>query len=291
MHIYQRMLCCMLSAIILVLCGCQNRNDTAESLLPEVTGNFDFTILKIGQADAMILRTANHSVIIDCGEEDDGNEILEYLQTNGIKTVDYLFITHFDKDHVGGAAKVIENVNIKNIITPDYEGTNAEFESYHASAKQENITPTLLTENMSFTLDDVLLEIFPPLKKAYKEGDNDFSLAIAATHGENTFLFAGDAEEERLTEIMSQTGKEYDFLKIPHHGRYSKKTKAFIETVKPSYAVITCSKKNPAEEETVSVLENEKCNIYYTKDGDVNVTSDGYKIEITQLDDCKINKN
>ena len=282
MHIYKRMLCYMLSAIILILCGCQNRNDTAEAKLPEVTGNFDFTILKIGQADAIILRTANHSVIIDCGEEDDGNEILEYLQTNGIKTVDYLFITHFDKDHVGGAAKVIENVNIKNIITPDYEGTNAEYESYQASAEQKNITPILLTENMSFTLDDVLFEIFPPLKKAYKEGDNDFSLAIAATHGENTFLFAGDAEEERLTEIMSQTGKEYDFLKVPHHGRYNKKTKSFIKAVKPSYAVITCSKKNPAEEETVSALENEKCNIYYTKDGDVNVTSNGYKIEITQ---------
>ena len=282
MHIYKRMLCCVLSAIILVLCGCQNRNDTAEAKLPEVTGSFDFTILKIGQADAIILRTANHSVIIDCGEKDDGNEILEYLQTDGIDAVDYLFITHFDKDHVGGAAKVIENINIKNIITPDYEGTNAEYESYQASAEQKNITPILLTENMSFTLDDVLFEIFSPLKKAYKEGDNDFSLAIAATHGENTFLFAGDAEEERLTEIMSQTGKEYDFLKVPHHGRYNKKTKAFIEAVKPSCAVITCSKKHPAEDETVSVLENEKCNIYYTKDGDVNVTSDGYKIEITQ---------
>lgn len=282
MHIYKRMLCCVLSAMILVLCGCRSSDDAAEAKLPEVTGSFDFTILKIGQADAIILRTANHSVIIDCGEKDDGNEILEYLQTNTIDTVDYLFITHFDKDHVGGAANVIENVNVKSIITPDYEGTNAEYESYRASAERKSITPIRLKENMTFTLDDVLFEIFGPLKKAYKEGDNDFSLAIAATHGENTFLFAGDAEEERLTEIMSQTGKEYDFLKVPHHGRYNKKTKAFIEAVKPVYAVITCSKKNPAEEETVEVLENEKCDIYYTKDGDVNVASDGYKIEITQ---------
>ena len=232
MQIYKRMLCCMLSAMIFILCGCRNSDDTAEAKLPEVTGNFDFTILKIGQADAIILRTANHSVIIDCGEEDDGNEILEYLQTDGIDAVDYLFITHFDKDHVGGAAKVIENVNVKSIITPDYEGTNAEYESYLASAERKNVTPIRLKENMTFTLDDVLFEIFGPLKKAYKEGDNDFSLAIAVTHGENTFLFAGDAEEERLTEIMPQTGKEYDFLKVPHHRRYNKKTKAFIEAVK-----------------------------------------------------------
>lgn len=243
MHIRKRMLCGILSAIILTLCGCKISDKLTEAKLPEVTGNFDFTILKIGQADAIILRTANHNVIIDCGEKDDGDEILEYLQTNDINTVDYLFITHFDKDHVGGAAKVIEHINIKNIITSDYEGTNVEYENYIVTAQEKNITPILLTENISFTLDDVFFEILPPLKKVYKEGDNDFSLAIAATHGENTFLFAGDAEAERLTEIISQTGKTYNFLKVPHHGRYNKNTKAFIETIKPSYAVITCSKK------------------------------------------------
>lgn len=282
MHIRKRMLCGILSAIILTLCGCKISDKLTEAKLPEVTGNFDFTILKIGQADAIILRTANHNVIIDCGEKDDGDEILEYLQTNDINTVDYLFITHFDKDHVGGAAKVIEHINTKNIITSDYEGTNVEYENYIVTAQEKNITPILLTENISFTLDDVFFEILPPLKKVYKEGDNDFSLAIAATHGENTFLFAGDAEAERLTEIISQTGKTYNFLKVPHHGRYNKNTKAFIEAIKPSYAVITCSKKNPAEDETIAVLENAKCYIYYTKDGDVNVTSNGHKIEITQ---------
>lgn len=274
----------ILAILTVLLCGCENPKSTSsgDAAYLQAENEFKFSVLKIGQADAIILKTANHSVIIDCGEEDDGDEILEYLQTYGINTVDYLFITHFDKDHVGGAAKVIENINVKNIITPDCEGTNAEYESYKKSAEQKNITPLLLTKNMSFTLDDVLFEVFPPLKKTYKEGDNDFSLAISAAHGENTFLFAGDAEAERLTEIMSQTGKEYDFLKVPHHGRYNKKTKAFIEAVKPSYAVITCSKKNPAEDETVSVLENAECKVYYTKDGDVNVTSDGHKIEIAQ---------
>ena len=266
------------------LCSCNGSETNQKETVvpPAATNEFHCSILKVGQADAMILRTANHTVIIDCGEEDDGDEVVEYLQDNMIESVDYLFITHFDKDHVGGVPEVIEHVDIKQIVSPDYEGSNDAYENYRKTITDKNISPILLTENMSFILDDVLFEVYPPQKKSYAEGDNDFSLAISVTHGDNSFLFTGDAESVRLSEIMEQTDREYDFLKFPHHGRYNNKTKMFIEAVNPTYAVITCSEKNPAEEETISVLENANCKVYYTKDGNVDVKSDGSEIIITQ---------
>ena len=141
---------------------------------------------------------------------------------------------------------------------------------------------TALAEDTSFVLDDVLFEISVPKKQSYAEGDNDFSLVMSITHGENTFLFAGDAEEGRLPELLSEFGKQYDFLKVPHHGKHNKVTQLFINTVKPQYAVITDSDKNPAENKTVSLLETAKAEIYSTKDGDVSVVSNGTEIIINQ---------
>lgn len=268
-------------SIIIVLSGCQKQGNV-KTEMPEVTGTFDFTILKAGQADAIFMQTENHSIILDCGEKDDGDELVELLQEKGISNVDYIFITHFDKDHVGGFPEVMDNVTASNIIVPDYEGNNDEYEEYLKTVSDKGLQITTLTEDISFTLDDVLFEVSVPRKQSYAEGDNDFSLVISVTHGENTFLFTGDAEADRLTEVISAFGRQYDFLKVPHHGKYNKNTKRFITTIKPTYSVICDSEKNPAEDETVSILEFVESEIYSTRNGNVSVLSDGKEIKIMQ---------
>lgn len=280
MKIKNSVICIMITAACL-LCGCQKVSDETVQI-PVVTGTFDFTVLKAGQADAIFMQTENHNIVIDCGEKGDGDKLVELLQEKGVSNIDYLFITHFDKDHVGGFPKVMENVAASNIIVPDYEGNNDEYEKYVETVNDKNLVITALADDTTFTLDDVLFEVSSPKKKAYAEGDNDFSLVISVTHGENTFLFAGDAEKDRLTEVLTEFGKQYDFLKVPHHGKFNSVTQRFINTVKPKYAIVTDSDKNPAELKTTAVLQSVETEIYSTRDGDILIFSDGEQITIYQ---------
>ena len=71
--------------------------------------------------------------------------------------------------------------------------------------------------------------ILKSIRNSYAEDDNDFSLCISVTHGENRFLFPDDAELVRLSEIMEQTDGTFDFLKVPHHRKYESNTKMFFE--------------------------------------------------------------
>ena len=272
----------LLLAAALSLTACQNpEGETAELTAPEVTGGFEVTALSVGKADSLILKTDNHTVLIDCGEKDDGKDILAKLAEMGASKLDYLFITHFDQDHVGGAPKIISNIEISEIVTPDYEGTNPEYAKYSAMIEELGIVPTLLTNNLTFKLDDVLLCVYPPMKSNYKEEDNDFSIVISAVHGGNTFLFAGDAEDERIAEIYRQLPTiEHKFLKIPHHGVYSAATAEFIQKVNPKIAVITCSEKNPADEEILDTLAEIGCDTRLTADADVKIFSDGKEISV-----------
>lgn len=277
--IVKRLLVSILLAVGLLLCGCgtETKNKTFS-----VTGEFDFTVLKAGQADAIFMQTQNHSIILDCGEKDDGGKIVELLKEKNINNVDYIFITHFDKDHVGGFPEIMENITASNIIVPNYEGNNDEYAEYLKTVNEKELNITSLTKDTSFVLDDVLFEVSTPKKKSYDESDNDFSLVISVTHGKNTFLFAGDAEKDRLEEVISEFGEHYDFLKVPHHGRYNKNTEKFLNTIKPTYSVICDSKKNPAEDKTVSLLESVGSEIYSTKNGNISVSSDGEEIKIIQ---------
>ena len=84
----------------------------------------------------------------------------------------------------------------------------------------------------------------------------------------------GDVFSDDITKI-SLRGTEGDFAIMAGHV-------PFVTTIKPTYSVICDSEKNPAEEETISILEFAGSEIFSTKDGDVSVISDGNKIEITQ---------
>ena len=94
----------------------------------EVYPDFTMDFLDVGKADCMVLRTENSTVVIDCGEKGDGKQILSLLAENEIETVDYLIITHYDKDHVGGAAKLINTIEVKNVLAPDYTEESDEME-------------------------------------------------------------------------------------------------------------------------------------------------------------------
>ena len=249
---------------------------------PEVTGEYKTTILESGKADAIVLETQGHTVVIDTAEKDDGDEIVEYLKSSGISKVDYLIITHFDQDHIGGAPELMSSVDIGEIIVPDYEGNNSEYTAFTTALNTAGITPTRLTADMSFTLDDVLFELYPAQKSQYKEEDNDYSIVTSVTHGSNTFLYAGDCETERLSELPNQMEMSHTLLKVPHHGVYCKGINEFIKSVSPQYAVITDSAKNAADAETLALLEAAGAAVYSTQNGTVTAVSDGTKITVSQ---------
>lgn len=239
----------------------------------------DFTIdfLDVGKADSMILRTENGTVVIDCGEKGDGREIISLLEENDVESVDYLIITHYDKDHVGGVAKVINNIEVKNVFAPDYDEESSEMEKYRKALAEKNINPVLVTEDMSFTLDGVEYTVYAPEKDFYGEDDdNDFSLVTKAVYHDTTMLFTGDAMEQRLSEIMD-IGK-CNLLKVPYHARKLENSEEFIRNVRPEYAV-ACTSEEEFSDNTRNILEKYKVQYYATcYNGRITAVSDGSKI-------------
>lgn len=241
------------------------------------------SFLKVGKADAIVIRTSDHTVLIDAANAGEGKEIYEFCSAAGTYTLDYFILTHFDQDHVGGAKAVISKFSdIKNILEPDYEETNNENLKYQQAADEKGYVRSKVTSEQSFQLDDAVFKVYPAMKQTYKS-TNDYSLVITMIYGKKAFLFAGDAENERLGEIMQQLPQRkggYDLVKIPHHGQSEKKTGDFIEFLNPSAAVICCSQKEPADNKMIEILDKNKIDTFFTYNGTVTFKCDGYKISV-----------
>lgn len=268
------------SFFIFSLCGCASN-------IGNMSSKMEISLLKVGKADAIIVNCDSQTLLIDTGEDDDGEEILENLEKMGIKKVDAMIITHFDKDHVGGADIIIEQIPVEQIYVPDYQNNNKEYLEFLKSSSDEKSAITALNSEYSFLLGTATVKIEPALSTEIKDPeedyDNDFSMITTVSHGKNQLLFMADAEEKRIKEWLSADERsEYQFLKIPHHGKFNNELNSLFQTVKPEFSVICSSNKNPAEEKTLDLLKDYCPNIFETKDGDVTVISDGQKLTVSQ---------
>ena len=266
----RRMASVMAAAALLFSTACGSK----KSPEPAVRGELTVTFLDVGKADAIILRTAEHTVVIDCGEKGDGKEVAAELESQGTGTIDQLIITHYDKDHVGGASKVIKNFDVLSVVGPDYTKESEEMDKFHSAMDEKGLTQALLTEEMTFTLDGIDFTVYPPEKDFYGDQDeNDHSLVVKAVHGDNTMLFTGDAMEQRLDEIMDIG--QCLFLKVPYHGRKLTNLEQFLNAVSPRCAVV-CTSASEFANSTRTLLEQEGIKYYSTCDnGRIEMVSDG----------------
>ena len=257
-------------------------------------GNNDVTqdvlevrFLKVGKADAMVLMCGDETMVIDCGEEDDGKEILAFFKSRGIKKVDVLMITHFDKDHVGGADTIVENIPVNRMLLPNYTGSGTEYTDFMAAIEEAGITQENVTENLNFMLGNASILVEPPasyeIPAGVSEYDNDFSLITTVEFSGKRLVFTGDAEKKRIREwLAGGSAAECDVLKIPHHGVYNKALKDLLSATKPSHTVICDSKKNPADAKTLELIRKIGADCMQTQYGDITVICSGGDIEIHQ---------
>jgi len=272
--------CCLFICVLLFLFGCASGQPEAGWENPGIR----VTFFDVGKGDAILVETGEHNLLIDAGYDDTYKVLQDYFTERKITKLDYLVVTHFDKDHVGGADRIIESLEVGEILQPDYESDAGQYLEYRTALEEKGLQPALVTESVQFALDGAEFYVYPPEKESYEEEDNDFSLVISMTYEESRFLFAGDCEEERLNELLGQTEFDlsHDVLKVPHHGRKEDNSGEFLRAVAPKLAVITCSEEKPASDQVLGILGELGTKVYLTKEGTVTCLCDGSTLQMLQ---------
>ncbi|MBQ6927874.1 MAG: MBL fold metallo-hydrolase [Oscillospiraceae bacterium] len=282
-HDRVRRLCAFFLALALLLlpgCGAKKPADEAE---PPFAG-LEVTVFDAGKADAILLTTPASAVLIDCGEKDFGGEILDELAARGVEKLDLLIVTHFDKDHVGGAARVIGGVTVERVLQSNCPVQNGDYRRYLRAQEKASLSPETVRETLTITLDGAVYTIDPPLREHYDQNEsNNSSLIVSVVYGETSLLFMGDAQTARIAEFLDSSPAACDLVKLPHHGGKEKLLDALLSSVRPRYAVITCSQREPEADSTAKALANAAVAAYLTRLGAVRVRSDGETLELSYV--------
>lgn len=221
----------------------------------EAEGALEVHFLDVGHGDSTLILCGEYAMMIDCGDDTQGVKLQSYLREQGVEKLEYLILTHPDKDHIGGAPAILTGVPTGQVFLPDYVKGSGTEEILHETLKQKGIVPLMPEVGAVYQLGEARFTILAP-SGVYEESNNS-SIALLLRFGENTFLFTGDAEKEAENDMVDNSRKpglslRADVYQVGHHGGKSSSKKKFLNAVSPAFAVISCDdqgeKENPDEE-------------------------------------------
>lgn len=256
----------------------------------------EVTFLDVGQGDAVFLRTeAGTTCLIDGGSttvSDVGTyRLLPFLKSRGVSSLDYLFLSHMDADHINGAEELLKDqfrgIPIRHLCLSALPGDETR-ERLEKEARLFGTELCYISRGTVFREKGAEIRCLSPVKDQKKEDENENSEVLMVEISGLRILFTGDLGEEGEQELLEAgTDLRAAVLKVGHHGSRFSTGEDFLEAVSPGFAVISCAEDNryghPASE-TVERLERAGCRIFYTmKSGAVTLYpangKKGWKLE------------
>ncbi|WP_249870416.1 MBL fold metallo-hydrolase [Oceanobacillus saliphilus] len=249
--------------------------------------NLKIHYIDVGQADATLLQYSDdgqsYTILYDTGDWR-GNEVVNYLQSQHVSTIDLVVVSHPDADHIGQLDKVIHTFDVGEVWMSGNESSSQTFQRGVEAILNSGADFHEPRTGEEYEIGPLEIDVLYPASISGKA--NEESVSLLFTYGSTKFLFTGDAgRSDELKMMASGIDIQADILQLGHHGSKTSSDPAFIDAVDPSVAIYSAGKNNSyghPSPEVVSLLQHSGVELYGTDvNGTIIVTSDGesYSIE------------
>lgn len=205
-------------------------------------GEFELLAVDIGQGNAVIISTAAHRLLYDAGPQYSRNSdagervLLPLLAAQGMR-LDVMMLSHRDLDHTGGALAVKAALPGLAVM-----GSSSVVDD----PKLAQLAPVqACTQGLRWQWEGVEFEVLHPppgedwLKgRRFKPNFASCVLRIVSASGRVAWL-TGDIEAPQEQQLLQSGAVEpVDWLLVPHHGSKTSSTQAWVQGLRPRWAVV-----------------------------------------------------
>ena len=248
---------------------------------PLAPNGLRITFLDVGQGDGALLQVPTGAVLIDEGPPE--ADVVGQLRKLGVENLSLVVLTHPQRDHVGGAAKVLERLRVGLVLDPALPSQSTEERSALQAARRRQVRVVVARAGQGYRIGGLRLQVLWPDGRGPPGGDpNDRAIVVLASYGAVDALMTADAESDVTNRLRVPP---VEILKVAHHGSADPGLPAFLDRIRPRIAVISVGADNDyghPTPETVAALESVPgLAVYRTdRDGRVVVESDGERISV-----------
>lgn len=266
--------------------------------LPE--RGLEVTMLDVGQGDCMFLQTKDFSCLIDGGSSDVGSvgkyRIEPFLKSQGIASLDLVFISHGDADHMNGIEEMLhrqeQGIQIQGLVLPDRSVWDERLETLAQSAFGQGTRVYTMRQGDVFRIDNLSFRCIQPETASTLTPGNEASMVLLTEYKAFAMLCTGDTEAAGETQLTQNLPREdYTVLKVAHHGSGNSTKEPFLTACSATYAFISAGRGNRyghPHEETIRRLCEDGSSIRSTQEaGAVVLWTDGENVTVEQHQKAK----
>jgi competence protein ComEC len=222
-----------------------------------------------GGQSMLIVSPSGQSLLIDTGWSGfngrDADRIVAATKAAGVTQLDYVLITHYHRDHVGGVPQLAERMKIGTFIDhgPNQEDSDVTREDYAAYEKVVAGHKHLVVkpgEHLPIKGIDVLVltaagdhirkpvhgagqpnpNCAPEPKPASDTTENARSLGVLITYGKFRMLDLGDLTKDKEMELACPANLigTVNLFIVTHHGFDQSNAKALVAAIHPEAAIM-----------------------------------------------------
>lgn len=228
----------------------------------------DALVLDVGQGQSVVLASGGAFALVDCGSanswKDPDAAAAWQLQSMGCRRLDWLVLTHYDKDHVSGVTGLLARMEVDTLLVPETEDDAGLQSAVLSAAEERGASIRFITEMERLDFGRGTLTVFPPLGD---DGDNERGLAVLASAGDKDFLITGDMDSATEAKLLAAYDlPDIEGLVAGHHGSKYAASQALLEALTPETACVSVGSNaygHPTDE-TLLRLARQGCEIYRT---------------------------
>ena len=214
------------------------------------------SFIDVGQGDGILVQAGGESYLIDAGRAEEGPNVVDFLRSRGVDSLDGIVVSNPDADHIGGFLDVFDAFEVGVVyVSGDPKGTLS-YNAFLRGVREEGSSVQVVRTGYWMDWGGVRAEVIAPPQGELFSETNDNSVAILLSYGTARVLLAGDAEarEEEYMASGPYTGP-LTVLKVSHHGSNTSSTPLFLSRFPPEIAVIQCGADNPYGHPTPETLD------------------------------------
>jgi competence protein ComEC len=266
-------------------CGLVPSADVGGGASPPPAGSLSVSFIDVGQGDGVLVQAGDENYLIDAGRAEEGPNVVDFLRSRSVKSLEGIVVSNPDADHIGGFVDVFDAFEVGSVyVSGDPKGTLT-YNTFLRGVREEGSKVEVVRAGRRLDWGGVRAEVIaPPPGELFSE-TNDNSVAVLLSYGTARVLLAGDAEarEEEYMANGPYTGP-LTVLKVTHHGSNTSSTPLFLSRFPPKIAVIQVGADNPYGHPTPEVLDRLQrtgAKIFRNDEhGDVIVTIKDQKVDV-----------
>jgi beta-lactamase superfamily II metal-dependent hydrolase len=240
-----------------------------------------------GGQSTLIVSPSGQSLLFDTGwpgfNGRDADRIVAATKAAGLKQIDYVLITHFHRDHVGGVPQLVDRMKIGTFIDhgpnlEDSDVTRQDYAAYekvlrghkHMVVKPGDHIPIEGLDVLVLTgAGDHIQKALPGAgqpnpacadqpKPPTDTTENARSLGTLITYGKFRMLDVGDLTKDKELELMCPNNLigTVDLFIVSHHGWSQSNSNAFVSAIHPQAAIMNNGARKGGSPDVWTVVNN-----------------------------------